>query len=37
VRGLRQACELIGVPLLDHLIVTEDAVFSFRESERWGE
>jgi DNA repair protein RadC len=34
---LRQACELIGVPLLDHLIVTEDAVFSFRESERWGE
>jgi len=32
---LRQACELIGVPLLDHLIVTEDAVFSFRESERW--
>lgn len=32
---LRDACNLIGIPLLDHVIVTADAHFSFRESESW--
>jgi len=33
--ALRQAAELIGVPLLDHLIVTETAHYSFRSAEGW--
>ena len=35
--ALRSACELIGVPLLDHIIVTETGFWSFRESEGWTE
>jgi len=34
---LRDACSMIGIPLLDHLIVTGDAYYSFRETERWAE
>jgi DNA repair protein RadC len=32
---LRDACDLVGIPLLDHVIVTDSAHYSFRESERW--
>ena len=32
---LRDACQLVGVPLLDHVIVTATAHYSFRESEGW--
>ena len=33
--ALRDACQLVGVPLLDHLVVTGDAHYSFREAEGW--
>ena len=35
--SLREAARMIGVSLVDHLIVTTDAVFSFREAEGWGD
>lgn len=34
-RVLREATELVGLPLLDHLIVTDTAYYSFREAEGW--
>jgi DNA repair protein RadC len=34
---LREAGRLIGVPLSDHLIVTPDAAYSFREHDGWVE
>lgn len=34
---LREAGRLIGLPLTDHLIVTPDAVYSFRERDGWGD
>ena len=33
--ALRDACALVGVTLLDHLVVTDNGYFSFRESEGW--
>jgi DNA repair protein RadC len=33
--ALRNACTVIGVPLLDHVIVTDTGYFSFREQEGW--
>jgi DNA repair protein RadC len=33
--ALRDACSLVGIPLLDHVIVTDTAHFSFRETEAW--
>jgi DNA repair protein RadC len=33
--SLREAARLIGLPLVDHLIVTPDSVFSFRTDEGW--
>lgn len=33
--ALRDACALVGTPLLDHLIVTDTGYHSFRESEGW--
>jgi DNA repair protein RadC len=33
--ALRDACAMIGIPLLDHIIVTESAYHSFRETECW--
>jgi DNA repair protein RadC len=33
---LRDACNLVGIPLLDHVIVTDTAHYSFRETEGWG-
>jgi DNA repair protein RadC len=33
--ALRDACAMIGVPLLDHIIVTDAEHFSFREHEGW--
>ena len=35
--ALREAGRLIGLPLADHLIVTPDAVYSFRERDGWGD
>ena len=32
---LRAAARLVGLPLVDHLIVTTDAVFSLRQDEGW--
>lgn len=34
---LREAGRLLGLPLTDHLIVTPDAVYSFREQTAWDE
>ncbi len=34
--ALRDAAELVGLQLLDHVIVTPAAHFSFREDEGWG-
>jgi DNA repair protein RadC len=36
-RVVREATELVGLPLLDHLIVTDSAYYSFREAEGWEE
>ncbi len=33
--ALRSACDIVGIPLLDHLIVTDLAHHSFREDEAW--
>lgn len=33
--ALRDACTIVGLRLLDHLIVTRSEYFSFRESENW--
>jgi DNA repair protein RadC len=33
--ALRSACAMVGLDLLDHLIVTRDRYFSFRECEDW--
>jgi DNA repair protein RadC len=33
---IREACSLVGIPLLDHVIVTDAAHYSFRETEGWG-
>jgi len=33
--ALREACTLIGIPLLDHIIVTGDGYWSFRDVESW--
>ena len=30
--NLKQASEILGIALLDHLIITEDGYFSFREA-----
>jgi DNA repair protein RadC len=35
--ALRGAGELLGVPLLDHVIVARDGHFSFRDSDGWDE
>jgi DNA repair protein RadC len=35
--ALREAGRLIGLPLTDHVIVTPDAVYSFRERDGWGD
>lgn len=32
---LREACRLVGILLLDHLIVTDSAYYSFKEAEGW--
>lgn len=34
-RALREAGELLGLPLLDHLIVTDSTHFSFRDEGGW--
>ena len=34
---LRDAGRLIGIGVADHLIVSPDAVYSFRESDGWGD
>jgi DNA repair protein RadC len=34
-RALREAGELLGLPLLDHLIVTDAEHYSFREQGGW--
>ena len=34
---LREAGRLIGLPIVDHLIVTPDDVYSFRERDGWGD
>ena len=36
-RVVREATELVGLPLLDHLIVTDSGYYSFREAEGWEE
>jgi len=33
--ALREAAQLIGIPLLDHIIVSDGAYWSFRENESW--
>jgi DNA repair protein RadC len=33
--ALRDACNLVGIPLLDHVIVTDTAHFSFKAAEGW--
>lgn len=33
--ALREATQLVGLPLLDHIIVTDSDHYSFRESEGW--
>jgi DNA repair protein RadC len=33
----RDACRIVGITLLDHLIVTDSAYYSFREAEGWDE
>ena len=33
--ALRDACAMVGIPLLDHIIVTDSAHYSFREDEGW--
>lgn len=33
--ALREACNLVGIALLDHLIVSPDDYFSFRASDGW--
>ncbi len=35
--ALRDAARLLGLPLVDHLIVTTDAVFSFRAADGWSD
>jgi DNA repair protein RadC len=35
-RALREAGELVGLPLLDHIIVTDAAHYSFRGEGGWG-
>jgi DNA repair protein RadC len=35
--ALRSACAIVGLPLLDHVIVTESGWWSFREAEGWEE
>jgi hypothetical protein len=34
-RVVREATELVGLPLLDHIIVTDSGYYSFREAEGW--
>ncbi len=34
-RALREAGDLLGLPPLDHLIVTDSAHYSFRDTEGW--
>ena len=33
--AMREACSLVGVALLDHLIVTGNGHFSFGDEEGW--
>jgi DNA repair protein RadC len=33
---LKKAGELLDLPLLDHILITETACISLRESSRWG-
>ena len=33
--ALREACKLVGIALLDHLIVSTDDFYSFRAAEGW--
>ena len=35
--ALREACTVIGIPLLDHIIVTDSGYWSFRDAEGWPE
>ena len=35
--AVREACTMIGIPLLDHIIVTDAAHFSFRDTECWAQ
>jgi DNA repair protein RadC len=35
--ALRDACGIVGITLLDHIIVTDRDYWSFRESEGWEE
>jgi DNA repair protein RadC len=35
--ALRSAGELLGVPLLDHVIIAREGHYSFRDSENWDE
>jgi DNA repair protein RadC len=34
---LRDACRIVGVTLLDHVIVTDSAYYTFKEAEGWDE
>lgn len=34
-RRLRQICDLMEMPLLDHIIITSDGAVSMRESHQW--
>jgi DNA repair protein RadC len=33
--ALREACTMVGIPLLDHIIVADSGYFSFREDGCW--
>lgn len=35
--ALREACTLIGIPLLDHIVVTGSGYWSFRDAEGWAD
>jgi DNA repair protein RadC len=32
---MRSACDMVGVTLLDHIVVTTSGHHSFREAETW--
>ena len=33
--ALRQACRIVGLVLVDHIIVTQDSHYSFADSDQW--